>query len=329
MQTFTVLLLNDAFASSVASTLDILSTAELMATQLGTVKPIWRVASPNGGLIRLSSGLNIFTTKLSSISQIDDESVWIIPGLGVTNAASIDIRLMQADAISAAKSIRAHVGNNKTVAASCSAVFLLERSGCLVEKKVTTTWWLAAHLRQKLKTTEVDSEKILIADGSVITAGASSAHTDLMLYLIKEHFGEKLAQAVCRVLLIDQRASQSQYAIASVLASIDSKVAELNKRIEMALPNVPSIKTLARAMNMTQRTMARHVVAATGLPPSALVKQVRLAKATWLLEHSKLSVEKIAQNVGYADGTALRRMLKKATSATPLQLRRPKQPKQP
>jgi transcriptional regulator GlxA family with amidase domain len=329
MQTFTVLLLNGAFATSVSSTLDILSTAASLSRQLGTAKPVWRIASPSGGLIRLSSGLNISTTKLGSINPINDRSVWIIPGLGVTNAASIDNRLIQTDAISAAKSIRAHVDSNKTVAASCSAVFLLERSGCLIGKKITTTWWLAAHLRQRLKTTrlatQVDSEKLLIVDGNVITAGAASAHNDLMLHLIKEYYGEKLAQAVCGVLLFDLRASQAQYAIASVLASVDSKVAELNKRIEISLPNVPSIKDLARAMNMTERTMARHVVAATGLPPSALVKQVRLTKTTWLLEHSQLSVEKIAESVGYADGTALRRMLKKATSATPLQLRRLRQ----
>jgi AraC family transcriptional regulator, transcriptional activator FtrA len=109
--------------------------------------------------------------------------------------------------------------------------------------------------------------------------------------------------------------------IPAVFASGDAFVSELSAKIEAALPKVPTISQLASAMCMSERTLARHVVGATGLPPLALVQQVRLARARTLLEKSRMPVETVAHQVGYSDATALRRMMMKAIGATPQQLR--------
>jgi transcriptional regulator GlxA family with amidase domain len=321
---FTILVLENAFASSVATSLDMLATAALMATQLGIEKPTWQLISPQGGVIGLSNGLNIPTVKLQNrkrSTENQDETVWIIPGLGVTSAPAIVERMTQGDALQAAAAVKEHYGHGGSVAASCSAVFLLALANILKGKNVTTTWWLASQLRLGYQDIKVDSQKLLIEDGNVITAGASSAHSDLMLFLVEKHLGVKLAQAVANALLIDTRTKQSQYAIPSVLAGDDPLISKISKFIEVSLPNVPQLKEIAQAHFLTERTMARRVVAATGLPPSSLIQQVRLAKAKYLLESTRLAVEQIAEQVGYADATALRRMLKKATDSTPRQMR--------
>jgi transcriptional regulator GlxA family with amidase domain len=311
---FTILVLNGTFASSVAASLDMLATAALLATQLGVEKPTWKLISPHGGIIDLCNGLSVTTTKLSSLSRSPkrpDESIWIIPGLGVTSAAAIEERMRQDDALQAAAAIKA----------SCSAVFLLALANILNGKTVTTTWWLAAQLRLSHREIKVDAQQLLITDSNVVTAGASSAHSDLMIFLLEKHLGVKLAQAVANVLLIDTRTKQSQYAIPSVLAGADLLVSKISKYIEVSLPNIPPLREIAAAHFLTERTMARRIVAATGLPPSSLIQQVRLAKAKYLLESTRIAVEQVAEQVGYSDATALRRMLKKATDSTPRQLR--------
>lgn len=317
---FTIVVANNAFASSVALTMDVLSSAALMAKQLGLAQPRWHAASAEGGTVELSNGLQLNTNKLSLRAR-QDNSVWIVPGLGVSSPVNISARLQQPDALIVAKAIAAHMKRGGTVAASCSAVFLLHSAGVLEGKTVTTTWWLAPHLRRSLSSGAVDAQRIVIADGNVVTAGAALAHMDLMLYLLRKHSGAALADAVSRVLLIDERTAQAQYVIPSVLAIGDELVSQLSAHIEAALPQVPSVRALAAQMCMSERTLARHVVAATGLPPLALVQHVRLARARALLEKTRLSVELVAAKVGYADSTALRRMMKKSTGATPRQFR--------
>jgi transcriptional regulator GlxA family with amidase domain len=321
---FTILLLENAFASSVAISLDMLATAVLMANRLGIEKPTWQLVSPHGGIVSLSNGLSIPTVKLPSRKRSPtnpDESIWIIPGLGVTSAHAIEERMTQLDSLQAAAAIKEHYRRGGLVAASCSAVFLLALANILHGKSVTTTWWLASQLRLAYREIKVDSQQLLIEDGNVVTAGASSAHGDLMLYLLAKHIGPKLAQAVANVLLIDTRTKQSLYAIPSVLAGVDPLISKISKYVETSLPNIPPLKEIAQAHFLTERTMARRVVAATGLPPSSLIQQVRLAKAKHLLESTRLAVEQIAEQVGYADATALRRMLKKVTDSTPRQMR--------
>jgi transcriptional regulator GlxA family with amidase domain len=323
MHDFTVIVLQQAFASSVALTLDILASAAMMARHIGVPSPRWRLQSAEGGLVTLSNGLQIGTTRLSKQRgrSGSDTSTWIVPGLGTSSPASVIARLQQVDALIAAKAINAHVKRGGTVAASCSAVFLLHSAGVLERKTVTTSWWLASALRRALNSGAVAANRIVIADGNVVTAGAALAHSDLMLHLLRQRSGAALADAVSRVLLIDGRAAQAQYVIPSVLASGDALVAKLTAHIETALPQVPSVRALAELMCVSERTLARHVAAATGLPTLALVQHVRLARARVLLEKSRMPVEQVAALVGYSDATALRRLMKKAMGATPRQLR--------
>jgi transcriptional regulator GlxA family with amidase domain len=318
MHDFTILVLNQAFASTVALSLDILSTASLMAKQMGVAQPRWRLVSQDAGDVTLSNGLRLATGKLQQRAN-QDKSLWIVSGMGVDSPHSAATRMQAVDAIWA---IGRHVQQGGKVAAGCSSVLLLQAAGVLVGKTVTISWWLASHLRRAQPDCTVDAHRMVVADGNIITAGAALAHTDLMLQLLRVQCGAALAEAVSRVLLIDSRTAQAHYVIPSVLASGNALVAQLSAYIEDTLPHVPSIQKLALKMCMSERTLARHVVAATGLPPLALVQHVRLARARALLEQSRLPVEQVAEKVGYADATALRRMMKKAMGATPRQFRR-------
>lgn len=316
---FTVFVLPGAFPSSVALTLDILSAAASLAGSVGCAKPRWRVLSTES-TVRLSHGLKIDAKILPKTVRADG-STWVIPGLGTGSPRAVMDRVAQPDALRAIEALQVHARAGGTVAASCSAVFLLQSAGLLAGRRGTTSWWLAPLLQKLEPRCVVDADRMVICDGTVVTAGAAFAQTDLMLHLLRTQFSPALADAVSRALLIDGRESQAQFIVPAMLANGNDLVAKLVKRFESALPDPPSVSELAAEIGMSDRTLSRHVRAATGRSTSALLQSVRLNKARVLLETSKLTVEQVAERVGYVDTSALRRLMRKVMGATPRQFR--------
>jgi transcriptional regulator GlxA family with amidase domain len=230
-------------------------------------------------------------------------------------------RLASADAQQAARALRRHSRRGGVVAASCSAVFLLQTAGLLHERRATTTWWLAAELRRIEPRCTVQADRMVCADGPVHTAGAALAQADLMLHLLRSRLGTALADTLSQVLLIDERQAQAPFVLPTLLSNGSALIRQLTQRIEAALPQPPSVAALAQELAMSPRTLARHVRAATGQGALALVQSVRLNRARVLIEGSRLSIEQVAAEVGYADATALRLLMRKAAGAAPSRFR--------
>jgi len=317
---FTVLVLPGCYASSVSVTIDMLAAAAALAPGCGVAPPRWRVLSAGGQRIDLGGGLSLEAKPLPR-SWRDDSAVWVVPGLGISSPRQLRERLAQDDAQAALRALRTHAARGGTVAASCSAVFLLQAAGLLAERRVTTSWWLASQLRELEPSCTVDANRMVCADGQVVTAGAAFAQSDLMLHLLRTRFGAPLAKSVSRMLLVDGREAQAPFVVPEMLANGDALVARLIDRVTAAMPNPPSISQLASEFGMSERTLARHVRARTGQSSLALVQSVRLNRARMLLESSRMSVEQVAEQVGYGDATALWRMMRRVTGMTPRQLR--------
>ena len=320
MYDFTILVASGAYASSVATTLDMLTAAAKMAPRVGAATPRWRVRSLAEGPIYLSNGLHIDAKPLPKRAETDS-SIWVIPGLATDSASAVDARLSNPDALLAVKALKAHARAGGTVAASCSGVFLLQAADLLKDRKATTTWWLASHLQLLEPHCTVDANRMVIADGPVWTAGAAFAQTDLMLQLLRMRFGVALADAVSRVLLIDGRDAQAPFIVPAMLANGNEFIARLSQQIDAAFPNTLSVADIAAHHRISERTLARRVKTVTGKSPSALIQCVRLKRARMLLETSRMSIDQVAEHIGYSDSTALRRLMRKVFGATPRQFR--------
>jgi len=320
MHDFTVLVVPGAFASSVSATLDILGAAAAVAPRLKVSPPTWRVVSARSGPVALTAGVCVQARGLPRAAG-KDKSTWIVPGLATETPDAIAARLAQPDSIRVARALKAHLGAGGAVAASCSAVFLLQSCGALAGRRVTTSWWLAPALQRMEPRCSVAAERMVCADGPVVTAGAAFAQVDLMLHLLQSRFGAPLAQLVQRILLLDARAAQAPYTVPSLLTNGSALVAQLTAHIEAALPDPPAVAELARRFAMSQRTLARRVRAATGMTPLALLQGVRLNRARRLIETSRMNIDQVAAAVGYEDATALRRLMRKLAGANPSRFR--------
>jgi transcriptional regulator GlxA family with amidase domain len=319
MLDFTILALPGAFASGVGAIVDVLSSATRFAGEAGCAAPQWRVYSTQES-VALSNGLRVDAAVLPARPR-PDSSIWIVPGLGIDDAEAAVSRFVQPDAVRAAKALQTQARAGGTIAAACSAVFLLREAGLLEGKRVTTTWWLGSLLQRMEPHCIVDVDQMVVADGNIVTAGAAFAHIDLVLYLLRTRFNPSLAEAVSRAMVIDGRQSQAPYIVPGTLVRGNDLATRLVARFEQGLPNPPTVAELAAEFCMSNRTLSRHIKESTGRSVSALLQSVRLSRARMLLETSRLSVEQIAEQVGYSDTTALRRLMRKLTHATPRQFR--------
>jgi len=313
---FTVVVLQGAYPTGVAVSRDMLAAASALAQRAGATRPRWRLCSVAGGPVALQGGLSIQTSRLPLRGR-DDRSTWVVPGLGVDAPAALAQRLAQADAAQVAAALARHARAGGPVAAGCSAVFLLAAAGLLAGRRATTSWWLAPRLKEVAPQCGVDADRMVCADGPVVTAGAAFAQADLMLHLLRTRCGNVLAELLSRMLLVDGRQAQAPFIVPEVMASGDALVARLAARVQDALPSPPSVAQLARDFCVSERTLSRHVQRATGKGTLALVQSVRLRRARTLLETSRMTVEQVAQAVGYQDATALRRLMQRSAGANP------------
>ena len=72
-----------------------------------------------------------------------------------------------------------------------------------------------------------------------------------------------------------------------------------------------SLDVVADALATTARTSTRRLNAMLGKTPIEYIQDLRIERAVHLLKTTKLTVDRIAEQVGYADGHTLRTLLRR------------------
>lgn len=298
-----ILILKGAFPSSVAVTFDLFATANRL-------REINRRPAPFA-LRAIGSGAKQARAFIGGKDATGPADALIIPGLGLNGEQEISRRLAERDARSARQMLLAAAENKVTIAAACSSVFLLASAGILDGRRATTTWWLAPLFRKLHPDVLLDADALVVRDGPFTTAGAALAQLDLCLSLVNRFAGTKLADACARFLLLDQRRSQARYMALGYLTGGDDRVRRAERWAREHLDNALSVDDMAKAAGLGLRTFARRVERATGFTPLQLLQGLRMERAIELIETTQMPFDDIAQRVGYADASALRRLLRK------------------
>jgi AraC-like DNA-binding protein len=86
-------------------------------------------------------------------------------------------------------------------------------------------------------------------------------------------------------------------------------------------PAGPSVAEVAAAFHIHRKTLANRMAAAGLPPPACLISWCRLLLAARLLEDPGRAVERVALELGFGSGAALRNMLRRYTGLRPSELR--------
>jgi AraC family transcriptional activator FtrA len=209
------------------------------------------------------------------------------------------------------------------IASICTGAFVLAAAGVLDGKRATTHWKHAEHLAAEYPAVKVDPSVLYVDEGSVVTSAGSAAGIDMLLHLIRKDYGVRTCNAVARNMVVPPHrdGGQAQY----VESAVPPQRSELGKVFDY-IRRYPSrnhrIESLAAMVAMTPRTFYRRFRAATGRTPYDWLLHERIRIAKDLLENSRLSIDRIASDVGFGAADTLRHHFRRVVGATPRDFRR-------
>ncbi|WNG24733.1 helix-turn-helix domain-containing protein [Cystobacter fuscus] len=315
--------------SSLGVGLDVVGTAaELLDAGLAPFPPGMRglrqrVVSLDGRPVRSAAGRTVAVDGAFSLRGLGKGDVVVLPGMFAANGRTVAKLLAREDIQRAADLLAKAAAKGVMLAASCSATFVLAASGLLEGRTATTTWWLAPQFARLFPRVSLSAERMVVDAGEILTAGSALAHADLMLALVARLAGPSVAHLVTRYLVLDERHSQARYMVMEHLRVSDPGVRAVERFIAQNIGRQLSLDELARVAAVSPRTLARRVHENLGVTPHELVQRIRVSRAAHLLETTHASVDEVAEQVGYADAAAFRRVFRRFAGESPRRRRGP------
>lgn len=220
--------------------------------------------------------------------------------------------------------IRRQYRQGAIVAASCSGTVLLAETGLLDGKSATTSWWLAQLFQKRYPEITLQIDRLLVEHGRLLSAGAVTSYTNLVLRLVDIFAGKTIALASAKMMLVDiNKYSQAPYMmLQSILDHSDNLVAKAQYWINQHLRSKIDLMDLSDHLAVSYRTLIRRFKNATGETPIQYIQKSRIESAKQLLETTDLNLETVMERVGYADVSAFSLLFKRLTRLTPREYRR-------
>ena len=121
--------------------------------------------------------------------------------------------------------------------------------------------------------------------------------------------------------LLDRHIDGAETPVGFLGALADRGVHRILELIHDA-PHEPwTLERIGRAVGMSRATVARRFSRAVGMPVLAYLGEWRMLKAYHLLKHSNLSVEAVAEQVGFSGARSLSKAFRRKYDVTPTELR--------
>src|SRR5215471_5455266 len=202
---------------------------------------------------------------------------------------------------------RAH-DRGARIVSICSGVFVLAAAGLLDGKRATTHWRYTDILRARYPSIQVEPDVLYVAEGRIFTSAGSAAGLDLCLHLVRLDYGADIANQVARRLVIapHRDGGQAQFISRPVPAQPGHGLARATEWALAHLDRSIRIDDLAKAAMLSPRTFARRFQAEVGTTPHRWLIHQRVHAAQRQLEGSRLSIEEVANAVGFDTAQTLR-----------------------
>lgn len=206
----------------------------------------------------------------------------------------------------------------------CTGSFLLAETGLLNGRSATTHWAFADLFRKTYPEVNLFPERLIVDEGNIITAGASTAFLDVVLYLLELYCGREAAILTAKVLLIEMgRDTQLPYTIFSTQKMHnDRQILRIQQFMEGHMARQITVEDLAKRAGMSTRNFDRRFRTAVGDAPTSYLQKLRIEKAKRLLETTHNSISEIMLKVGYEDERSFRRLFSSLTELSPKAYRR-------
>jgi transcriptional regulator GlxA family with amidase domain len=209
------------------------------------------------------------------------------------------------------------------LSAACNGNFLLAEAGVLNGKRATTHWSLIDTFRERYKKISLEPEKIIIDNGSILSAAGVTAYFNLALFLVERYGSKELALTSAKVFLVDSgRKIQTPYQMYQVSKNHgDPEIVNVQDWLETNFNENITLEKMMAVCNLGKKTLVRRFKKVTGETPLIYLQKLRIENAKRLLESQRDSFNEITWKVGYNDASSFHKVFKSATGLTPIEYR--------
>lgn len=261
------------------------------------------------------------------LDQLDEADLIIIPA-GGTEVSDDGTYVCGTDFDSAIEplliKLRAAVDRGAKVASLCSGAFLLGKAGLLDGRRCTTHWRHSNRLAAQYPLADVDCDVLYVDDGNVFTSAGTAAGIDLCLHIVRREQGSKVANGIARRMVVPPHrdGGQAQFVTTPLPTTEVDTLAPLLDWMTEHLNTDLTVQALSARVNMSARTFARRFQAETGTTPARWLNDQRVLAAQQLLENSDLSMDVVAERVGFGNAAVMRQHFVRVRCTTPNSYRR-------
>jgi AraC family transcriptional activator FtrA len=282
------------------------------AVVFGNDRYRFSLCTEHPGPVRTTSGFDLLVK--SGLRALDRADTVLVPGWLPTESAPSPavIRALR----------RAHRRGARLVSI-CTGAFALAGTGLLDGRRATTHWRASDQLQARFPAVQVDPDVLYVDHGDIATSAGSGTGIDLCLHLVRNDHGAAYAAQLARRMVMPphREGGQLQYRTELVAPSTDSLAALLDWAGDHLAEPI-TIDDLAARISVSPRTLTRRFADQLGTTPGQWLLAQRISRCRVLLEETDLPVETIAQRVGLASATNLRRRFHAAVRTTPSAYRR-------
>ncbi|MDR9393483.1 MAG: GlxA family transcriptional regulator [Roseovarius sp.] len=304
-QRFVFVLMEDFTLLSFAAAVECLRIANRMA---GRTLYEWVVSGDAEEVITCSSGARFhLDTGLGEFTR--DDILLLCGGSHIQKATTK--RLLNW--------VRREARRGLRIGGLCTAAYTMAKAGLLDGKSATIHWENHDSFSEEFLEVEL-TKSVFVVDGARMTTAGGTSSIDLMLKLIADDHGEKLANEVADQLIYSSIRTDQDTQRLSVPTRIGVRHPKLSQVIQMMESNIeepisPSI--LAKEVGMSTRQLERLFRRYLNRSPKRYYMELRLQKARNLLMQTDMTVINVALACGFASPSHFSKCYRSHYNTTP------------
>ena len=220
--------------------------------------------------------------------------------------------------------LKAAVPRARRFGSICTGAFVLGYAGLLDGHRVTTHWHYTERLIKAFPKAIVETDRIYLQDGRLITSGGVTAGIDLALSVVAQDHGKQVAVEVAKVLLVvmKRQGGQAQFSpMTSAVAPQETPITRVQNHVLANLEQSFTVESMAALVDMSARHFARLFAKDVQMTPMAFLQGARIDRARHLLETTELPLKTVAFHAGFGSVRHMRFLFSEKLGLTPTQYR--------
>jgi transcriptional regulator GlxA family with amidase domain len=250
----------------------------------------WTTYTLDGKPVKASNGLEISPDY--SIDKSSDMSIlFVCGGVDISDCWSKSLKF----------ALRKIASRNITMGALCTATYLLARTGLLDGYRCTIHWENIASMREEFPKTQF-SDELFHIDRDRITCAGGQSSLDMMLKIISNSHGAKLAAQISEQFMCERiRGTEDRQRIPLRLhlGANQPILTEAVTLMEANLEEPISLDELSRYVGISRRQLERLFQKHLSCVPTRYYLNLRLNRARLLLLQTSKSIVDIALACGF------------------------------